>query len=303
MGTGLSPEDTAPRELQPPTGTGIWSPGLRYGDPVEVATAVAELEELGYTAVWIPDPGGDVFTPIENLLRHTRSTIVATGILNLWMHPAAETASQHARLTLEYGNRFLVGIGVSHAPAIDQAHEKGTYRDPLAKTQEYLDALDTAVPPLAVANRVIGAQGPKMLALAATRAAGVHPYLVTPEHTQKAREAVGPAGVVATELGVVLEADPEKARSIIRANFVHYLGLPNYRNNWKRLGFVESDMDSGGSDRFIDALVAWGDDTTIAVKVQEHRDAGASHVCVQVLTDSAGTLPIEQWRRLAPVLV
>jgi probable F420-dependent oxidoreductase len=275
---------------------------LRYGDQAEIAGAAAELESLGYTALWVPDVGGDVFGAVANLLRSTDQATVATGILNLWMHTAQETAAQHAELTGSYGNRFLVGIGVSHAPTVEQAYEAGAYKQPLRKTAEFLDQLDASDPPLAKRDRLIGAQGPKMLALAASRAAGVHPYLVTPEHTQLAREAVGPAAVVATEQGVVLETDPDQARSIIRANFQHYIHLPNYMNNWKRLGFEDSDMEEGGSDRLVDALVAWGDEAAIAKRVQEHRDAGASHVCIQVLTDSPAALPMDQWRRLAPAI-
>jgi probable F420-dependent oxidoreductase len=295
-----SPSETA---SLPPTGTGIWSSSLRYGDQSEIAGAAAELEALGYTALWVPDVGGDVFGAVANLLRATEFATISTGILNLWMHSAEETAAQHAELTGSYGNRFLVGIGVSHAPTVEQAYEAGAYTQPLKKTSQFLDELDAAHPPLARDDRVIGAQGPKMLALAASRAAGVHPYLVTPEHTRLAREAVGPTAVVATEQGVVLETDPDRARSIIRGNFQHYIHLPNYRNNWMRLGFEASDMEEGGSNRLIDALVAWGDEEAIAARVQEHRDAGASHVCVQVLTESSAALPLDQWRRLAPALV
>lgn len=284
-------------------GMGVWSAALRYGDSGQIASAAPELESLGYTALWIPDPGGDVFSPIAHLLASTTNITVATGILNLWMHSAQETAKQHATLTLQHGKRFLVGIGISHGPSVDQALEVGTYKRPLAKTAEYLDELDAADPPLAVGDRVIGAQGPKMLALAASRSAGVHPYLVTPEHTLLAREAVGPKAIVATELGVVLDTDPDRARALIRANLVHYLHLPNYANNWKRLGFEESDTENGGSDRLVDALVAWGDESAIARRVQQHRDAGASHVCIQVMTETAGVLPMEQWRRLATALV
>ena len=142
-----------------------------------------------------------------------------------------------------------------------------------------------------------------MLALAAARTAGVHPYLVTPEHTSVARQAVGPDALVATEQGVVMDSDPERARATARANLVRYFALPNYTNNWKRLGFTDDDIADGGSDRLIDALVVWGDEATIAKRIQEHRDAGANHVCIQVLTDSPRSLPLEQWRALAPALV
>ncbi|MDP9465012.1 MAG: LLM class F420-dependent oxidoreductase [Actinomycetota bacterium] len=284
-------------------GTGVWSLALRYGDAHEAAAAAGELESLGYDALWIPDVGGDVFGAVGNLLAATTTAIVATGILNLWMHTAEETAAQHATLTSQHGRRFLVGIGVSHAVLIDRAMEAGTYQQPLAHTKAYLDALDSAVTPLAVEDRALAALGPKMLSLAATRTAGVHPYLVTPEHTHVARQAVGPDALVATEQGVILETDPERARSIARTNLARYFAMPNYTNNWKRLGFTDAEIADGGSNRLIDALVAWGDEAAIASRVQEHRDAGASHVCVQVLTDTPNTLPLEQWRILAPVLI
>ena len=286
----------------PLTGTGIWSSALRYGDPTEAAAAGAELEELGYRALWVPDVGGDVFGAVANLLAATTTATVATGILNLWMHTPEETAARHAALSSEHGRRFLVGIGVSHGPLIDRVKEAGAYQRPLAQMQAFLDGLDAADPPLAADERVLAALGPKMLELARTRTAGAHPYLVTPEHSRIAREALGPDAIVATEQGVVLETDPERARAIARLHLATYLGLPNYANNWMRLGFTEDDVAEGGSDRLVDALVAWGSEDAIAERVQEHRDAGASHVCVQVLTDDPRGFPLEQWRALAPAL-
>jgi probable F420-dependent oxidoreductase len=284
------------------TGTGVWSGVLRSADAHETAAAAAELESLGYSALWIPDVGGDVFGAVRNLLAATSTATIATGILNLWMHTAEETAAQHVSLTAEHGSRFLVGIGVSHAPLIDYKLDAGTYRKPMARTSAFLDALDAAEVPLAPKDRALAALGPKMLELAATRTAGVHPYLVTPEHSRIARDAVGPDAMVATEQGVILETDPERARSIARANLALYFTLPNYTNNWRRLGFDEDEIADGGSDRLIDALVVWGDEAAIAARIQEHRDAGASHVCIQVLTDQPAVLPLEQWRILAPVL-
>ena len=288
---------------EPLLGTGIWSSALRHGDATEIATAAAEMESLGFSALWIPDVGGDVFGAVRNLLNATSTATVATGILNLWMHTAEETAQQHAELTVEHGDRFLVGIGVSHAALIDRTIEAGAYQRPLARTRAFLDALDAAPVPLSAADRALAALGPKMLALAAARTAGVHPYLVTPEHTNVARQAVGPDALVATEQGVVLDSDPQRARSTARANLTRYFVLPNYTNNWKRLGFTDDDIAGGGSDRLIDALVVWGDEATIAERVQQHRDAGASHVCIQVLTDDPRAMPLEQWRRLAQALV
>ena len=287
---------------KPMIGTGVWSSALRNGDPHEIAAAAGELETLGYSAMWIPDIGGDVFGAVENLLAATTTATIATGILNLWMHTAEETAANHATLTVQHGDRFFVGIGVSHALLIDARIEAGAYRKPLAQTRAFLDALDAAPVPLAVEDRALAALGPKMLELAATRTAGVHPYLVTPEHTHLAREAVGPDALVATEQGVVLETDADRAREIARANLANYFLLPNYTNNWKRLGFSDDEIAGSGSDRLIDALVAWGDEAAIAARVDEHRAAGASHVCIQVLTETPRDLPLEQLRRLAPAL-
>jgi probable F420-dependent oxidoreductase len=284
------------------SGTGIWSGNLRYGDAEEAARMATELEALGYSAMWIPDIGGDVFTPLGNLLAATSSATIATGILNVWMHTPEETAREHARLTAEHGPRFLCGIGISHRPLIDRVNEPGTYSKPIATMSDYLDGLDAAATPLAAQDRVIAALGPKMLELARTRTAGTHPYLVTPELTHAARAGVGPDRLVASEQGVVLETDPTTARSIARLHLQTYLGLPNYSNNWKRDGFTDDDLADGGSDRLVDALVAWGDEATIATRVQAQRDAGADHVCIQVLTEDPRAFPAEQWRALAPVL-
>jgi probable F420-dependent oxidoreductase len=286
----------------PLSGTGIWSSALRYGEPGPSAAAATELEQLGYSALWVPDVGGDVFAAVENLLAATTTATIATGILNLWMHTPAETAARHAELTAEHGPRFLVGIGVSHAPLIDRVKEPGAYRKPLQQMIDFLDGLDAAETPLAQGDRCLAALGPKMLELSKTRTAGTHPYLVTPEHSRIAREALGPDALVASEQGVVLDTDPTTARAAARAHLATYLALPNYSNNWMRLGFTPDDVVDGGSDRLVDALVVWGDEATIAARVQEHRDAGASHVCIQVLGGAPLDLPLEQWRALAPAL-
>jgi probable F420-dependent oxidoreductase len=284
------------------SGTGIWSGALRYGDAGEAAARATELEALGYTALWLPDVGGDVFAAVGNLLGATTTTIIATGILNVWMHTPEETAAQHAALTASHGRRFLCGIGISHRPFIDMVNAPGAYQKPLATMAAFLDGLDAGEVPLAKDDRVLAALGPKMLELARTRTAGTHPYLVTPELTAKARAGIGPDGLVASEQGVVLETDPDRARATARLHLATYLGLPNYSNTWKRQGFTDDDLANGGSDRLVDALVVWGDDAAIATRVQEHREAGADHVCVQVLTDDPSAFPAEQWRALAPAL-
>lgn len=276
---------------------------LRYGEPGPAAEAAAELESLGYSALWIPDVGGDLFGSLANLLGATSTVTIATGILNVWMHTADDAAAAHARLTAEHGPRYLCGIGISHRPFIDMVNAPGTYTKPVDTMAAYLDGLDAAATPLAVADRMLAALGPKMLELARTRTAGTHPYLVTPELTAMARAGIGPDGLVASEVGVVLETDPAKAREIARLHLQTYLALPNYANNWKRHGFTDDDIANGGSDRLVDALIGWGDEAAIAARVQQHRDAGADHVCVQVLTSDQRALPVDEWRTLAPVLL
>lgn len=283
------------------TGTGVWSAALRYGERSEADEAAAELEQLGYRALWIPDVGGDVFGAVESLLAATARAVVATGILNLWMHPADETAARHHELVRAHGPRFLVGIGVSHAPLID-AREAGRYQKPLTRMREYLDALDDASAPLSPSDRVLAALGPKMIELARTRAAGAHPYLAGPDNTLRTRAALGPGPLLAPEQPVILETDAAAARDIARAHLAGYLGLPNYVNNLRRGGFSDDDVTGGGSDRLVDAVVAWGDEDAIARRVREHRDAGADHVCVQVLGGESLALPRDAWRHLAPAL-
>jgi probable F420-dependent oxidoreductase len=280
------------------TGTGIWSRELRFHeDEGAIAEAAAELEELGYSALWLPGSrGGDIFGACEQVLDATSRIPVATGIVNVWMHDPAASAAAHARLTSAHPRRLLLGIGISHAALVEQ------YRRPLATMRDYLDGLDAADPPVPVDERVIAALGPRMLALAAERTAGTHPYLVTPEHSRIAREAVGPDKLVAPEQTVVVESDPARARELGRAFLAGYLAMPNYTNNLRRLGFGDEDLADGGSDRLVDAVVAWGEPDAIAARVEEHRAAGADHVCIQVAGVSRGELPLAQWRALAPTL-
>ncbi|UDY34567.1 LLM class F420-dependent oxidoreductase [Dermatobacter hominis] len=280
------------------TGTGIWSSALRYGDVDVAKEAAAELESLGYSAIWLPDVGGDVWTPLDAVLGATTSTTVATGILNIWMHEPAVAAAEFQRLVAAHGPRFLMGLGVSHGSFIN-ATGAGNYSKPLTHMREYLDGLDATPEPVPTTDRVLAALGPKMLDLARTRAAGTHPYLVVPEHTAQARERLGAGPLVAPEQGVVLTTDPARAREVARQHLSIYLTLPNYANNWFRLGFTEEDTLDGGSDRLVDALIVWGDEDAILARVQAHRDAGADHVCLQVLGED---LPLDDWRRLAPVV-
>ena len=234
-----------------------------------------------------------MFDAVSHLLGATRRVVIATGILNLWMHEPAEVATQYASLTATHGDRFLLGIGVSHAPLVD-ASDPGRYRKPLAATSSYLDALDAAEQPVPVDARVLAALGPKMLQLAATRARGAHPYLVTPDHTAQARETLGEGPLLLPEQTVILTTDADNAREI-GTNFLRrYLALPNYANNLLRSGFSPDDLASV-SDRLFDAIIAWGDEEAILRRVDEHRAAGADHVCVQVLEADPRTFAREQW--------
>jgi probable F420-dependent oxidoreductase len=282
------------------SGVGVWSTQLRYGDADEAADAAAELEELGFTALWIPDVGGPVLDSVDHLLSSTKQTVIATGILNLWMHEPSDVAARYTSLTKTHGERFLLGIGVSHAPLID-SREPGLYRKPLAATRAFLDAIDANETPVPVENRVLAALGPKMLALSATRARGAHPYLVTPDHTRTAREVLGDGPLLLPEQAVFLTDSRDEARAVGVDWLRAYTALPNYANNLLRSGFTQDDLDSI-SDRLFDAIIAWGDEDAIAHRVDEHKQAGADHVCVQALTAEPLGFPREQWRRLAAAL-
>ncbi|UIX33848.1 LLM class F420-dependent oxidoreductase [Streptomyces sp. GQFP] len=275
---------------------GIWSGGLRAEDPdglTERAEATAELEELGFGALWLGgSPGVRHAVP---LVEATSRLVVATGIQSIWQYGATETASEAAELEAAHPGRFLLGLGVSHAPLTER------YRRPYATMVEYLDALDAAGHP--AERRVLAALGPKMLRLSRDRAAGSHPYLVTPEHTAQAREALGELPLLAPELKVVLDSDPDRARATARDYLSMYLGLPNYTNNFLRIGFTESDFTDGGSDRLIDAVYAWGDDDRIRGRIDAFLTAGADHVTLQVVEDRPrDVLPRDGWRRLADLL-
>ena len=277
---------------------GIWSSAF-WGDRGAVKDAAARLEQLGYSALWFPN-GPDIFQLAGELLEATQRVVIATGIASIWTHPAEEVAKAHHSLTEAHPNRFLLGLGVSHAQLVNRS-EPGRYDRPFEHMQAYLDALDAAPTPVPAGERVLAALGPRMLGLARDRSAGAHPYLVTVEHTRRARETLGAGPILAPELAVALETNPERARAISRAYLSFYLQAPNYTNNWLRLGFTPDDLTNGGSDRLVDALVAWGDRDTIGERVAEHIRAGADHVCLQVLTAHADrtAMPLGEWQELA----
>ncbi|MFF4653760.1 TIGR03620 family F420-dependent LLM class oxidoreductase [Streptomyces sp. NPDC001380] len=276
--------------------TGIWSIELRTADPGEIRDAAAELDAMGWGALWIPGlGGGDILGDSERLLSATGSTKVAVGVLSIWRHKAAEMAAGHARLRQRYGSRLLLGLGVSDPAA---AREAGHDYRPLADMGRYLDELDQAPAPVPPGERLMAALGPKMTRLAGQRTAGVHPFLITPEQTAATRALLGPQPLLAPYQAVVLERDPAAARTTARGFVSMFLSMDHYARNLLRQGFTEEDLADGGSDRLIDSLVAWGDVETIGSRVRAQHQAGADHVCLHVL-GSDSPLPLPQWRELS----
>ncbi|MEU6252053.1 LLM class F420-dependent oxidoreductase [Streptomyces sp. NPDC047043] len=275
---------------------GIWSVGLRSEDPSlrsELADSAAELEELGFGAVWLG--GSSAARHAVPLVEATSRLTVGTSIQSIWQYEAAESAAGFADLEASHPGRFVLGLGVSHAKIADQ------YRRPYSALVAYLDALDEAGVP--ADRRVLAALGPRSLELARDRSAGSVPYLVTAEQTARAREILGESPLLAPELKVILETDPTRARAVARGTLAMYLALPNYTNNFLRNGFTEEDLKDGGSDRLVDAVFAWGDDSTIRSRIEDFLTAGADHVALQVLDNgSRDTLPREAWHRLAALL-
>jgi probable F420-dependent oxidoreductase len=281
---------------------GLWTNELRKRDPQEIADCAAEIEQLGYTAMWLPRFFGQPAPPpLHAALDATSELVVATGILSVWSYDATDVARMHVRLNEDFGGRFLLGLGISHAPIVDWK-QPGRYRKPLTTMRAYLEQLDAADDPVPHDEIVLAALGPKMLQLAADSTGGAHPYFVPPEHTRIARQTIGPSAYLAPEQTVLFETDPARAREIAREFMAVYLPLPNYRNNLNRLGFGDDDLADGGNDRLVDAIVAWGDGDAIAARVQEHFDAGADHVCVQPLDGTTDEPQRGLWRTCAELL-
>jgi probable F420-dependent oxidoreductase len=272
---------------------GIWT-----GYPNLSGPFAKQIEELGYGAIWVGgSPDGDLRL-VDELLEATEHLVLATGIVNIWKDDAQTVAKSHHRITRAFPGRFLLGIGVGHPEAATD------YSRPYHNLVEYLDVLDAEGVP--TDERALAALGPKVLKLSASRSAGAHPYLVTPEHTREAREILGDGVLLAPEQKLVVEADPGKARAIGRpAVDKPYLGLTNYVSNLKRLGWSDDDLARPGSDALIDALVGHGDAPTAAARVQQHLDSGADHIPIQLLTEK-GTGPLDalpHYAALAEVLL
>ena len=286
---------------------GIWTFALDLQPVARAREVAAELEELGYGAVWVPDAvGRDPLVHAALLLGGTSRISIGTGIAQIYGRDPMTMTGGWKTISEAFPGRFVLGLGVSHQPMVEGLRGQ-TYGPPLTAMREYLERMDTAMyvaaEPTEPPRRVLAALGPKMLALAAERADGAHPYNVPPEHTARAREILGPAKLLAPEQAVLLETDPVEARRIGRGHLAIYLDLPNYMNNLRRFGITDDDIAEGGSDRLVDTLVAWGDVDAIRARVRAHLDAGADHVAVQVLTPDRGTLPLDEWRELAPVLL
>jgi len=286
---------------------GIWTRQFEDHPAAQAQEAAAELESLGYGAIWFGEAfGREALTHAGLLLAGTRRIAIATGIANIYARDPVAMAAGQSTLSEAYPGRFVLGLGVSHMPLVEQFRGH-RYEKPIATMRAYLDGMDKApyrsVPPSQKPVRMLAALGPKMLALAAERTDGAHPYNTNPEHTAQARATLGAKPCLCPEQAVVIESDPSKAREIGRTFLALYLTLPNYTNNFLRLGFSEADFQNGGSDRLIDAVIAWGDLSAIRNRVQAHHAAGADHVCVQALTADPKAMPLPEWRELASALL
>ena len=281
---------------------GAWLGPLSLLTAAETREFAPELEELGYSAIWFGEGVGtkECFSQAATLLAWTERAVVASGILNIYARDPMATVNGARTLADAYPGRFLLGIGVSHAPSVaTRGHE---YAKPIGTMNAYLDAMEAAafrgVEPAEPAARILAALGPKMLELAAERTRGAHPYFTPPEHTAMAREVMGQSPLLAPEQAFVLETDPAGARATAREHMAYYLALDNYRRNLVRLGFRDEDLEGDASDRLVDAIVAWGDVDAVRDRVAAHLAAGADHVCVQAI----GAHPLDELRQVAPAL-
>jgi probable F420-dependent oxidoreductase len=304
---GESQTATAGRMLATRLGrVGLWTRQLDIQPAQRVRAVVAELEQLGWNSLWFWEVfGREALTNAGLLLSATQRMVIASGIANIWARdPMAMVAAQRT-LTEAYPGRFVLGVGVSHAPIVNARGHR--YQRPLGKLRAYLDAMDTAPwqgpPPAEAPPRVLAALGPRMLELSSQRAAGALLYNTPPESTAWARSVLGSGPLLAVEQAVLLEEDPAEARRIAREFIAFYLPLPNYTRAWDRAGFGPDERMEGGSDRMVDAVVAWGGPQAIAERVRAHLEAGADHVCLQVLDRDPDGLPMASWRALAPALL
>jgi probable F420-dependent oxidoreductase len=304
----MEPGAEADRSLASRLGrVGVWSITLERHPISTEREAVAEIEELGFQALWIPEGLGskEILSHAALILPAGREIVVATGIASIWARDPVAMINGARTLEDAFPGRFVLGIGVSHRTTVDR-RGAFAYGRPYARMRGYLDAMDGARYPVKDGPHrpplLLAALGPKMLRLAAERTAGAHPYFVPVEHTVMARRTLGQGPFLAPEQAVVLEPDAERARDIARRYMSHYLKLENYTGNLRRLGWAEEDI-AGPTDKLVDAIVAWGDAEAIVGRVREHLDAGADHVSVQVLGRDPTEIPLAQLRELAPALL
>jgi probable F420-dependent oxidoreductase len=285
---------------------GLWSSNLNSVPASQTREAVAEIEELGYAALWFGEAlGREAFTNASMFLSATSRLVVATGIANIFVRDAWTTNAAAKTLAGAFPERFVLGLGVSHKPIVEmRGHD---YHSPLSTMRAYLkdmrEAQFVAAQPEHDPLWLLAALGPKMLELSRDLADGAHPYLVIPQHTAEAREILGDGPLLAVEQAVALTNDREEALRLARSHLSSYMQLPNYRNSWLRQGFSEEDLLGDGSDRLAEGLVACGSESDIQKRVREHLSAGADQVCVQVVTDGSADSLREQWRSLAPTLL
>ncbi|MGO9661057.1 MAG: TIGR03620 family F420-dependent LLM class oxidoreductase, partial [Acidimicrobiales bacterium] len=284
---------------------GVWLASLRLAPVDEERRAVRRIEELGYGSIWCGEGigGKEAFAHQSVLLAATHHIITGTGIANVWARHPATMQGGAATVGAAYPGRFVLGVGISHAPMVERSGQ--AYQTPLAHMDQYLGAMDAAAPEAPTVGvpvpRVVAALRPKMLALARERSDGAHPYFVPTSHTALARQVMGAGRLLIPEQAVVLTNDADEGRRTARAHMATYLQLPNYVNNLKHLGYTDQDISGGGSDRLVDAIVAWGNEADIAKRVTEHIDAGADHVLLQPL----GSLDeaVRQLEALAPAVL
>ena len=265
---------------------GVWA-ALDSLPAPKAAAFARQVEGWGYGALWIPEGlGREIFSASAWLLANTRTLIVANGIANIYARDSFSTVAAQMGLNEQSVGRFLLGLGVSHVPLVEGLR-KHAYGKPLATMRAYLQAMAEAdyrsVAPPATPKTVLAALGPKMLELSAELADGAHPYNVTPEHTRRAREILGSGKQLCVEQAAILETNAADARAIARSFLSFYLTLPNYVDNWRRLGFNDADFAGGGSDRLVDSIIVWGDERAIRERIEAHWQAGADHVCVQAV--------------------
>ena len=284
---------------------GVWASQLGLVSAAEARSAAATIESLGFGVVWIGEADGrEALTHAGLLLEASRELVVATGIANIWARDAQAMINGARTLAEAHDGRFVLGIGASHTPLV--ARRGHDYARPYSAMRDYLDAMAraryTSPSPAREPDVVLAALGPRMLALAGERAAGAHTYFVPVEHTRRAREHLGADALLAPEQAAVLAVDRDAARELAGAHVARYLDLDNYRRNLERLGWTAADLDSGGSDRLFDALVAWGDEEAVAERVAEHLRAGADHVALHVFTEAPTRLPLAELEAMRAAL-